>query len=346
MTCHPEVLGAVQCGRGQVPYVADAVHFGPEARPLSTGGPIRTYLSGTRHLPTVSPDGREYIVSPTTWFISGASSGLGHALAQHVLEQGHRVVATAPVVAPMAGLADGHPDECLVLQLDVTDGHRCAEAVREAEEWSGGIDVLVNNAGVDIIGAIEEQHESDYRAVFEVNFFGAVALTRAVLPAMRGRRRGTIVNISSMDGPASVPGNGFYAASKSALDGFTEALWQEIEPLGLRALLVLPGSFRTGIEHRTRASGDPISEYAVTAGAFRAIMNRATPDMFPGDPARAAEVIFKEALSPTPRHWLVLGSDAQRRIGVKLDQLRADYEAGKDVALSTDYPGSGEYAVL
>ncbi|MFC7512492.1 SDR family NAD(P)-dependent oxidoreductase [Streptomyces thermocarboxydus] len=232
-----------------------------------------------------------------------------------------------------------------MLQLDVTDGHRCAEAVREAEEWSGGIDVLVNNAGVDIIGAIEEQHESDYRAVFEVNFFGAVALTRAVLPAMRGRRRGTIVNISSMDGPASVPGNGFYAASKSALDGFTEALWQEIEPLGLRALLVLPGSFRTGIEHRTRASG---IRSVNTRSPWRlpGHHGQGDPDMFPGDPARAAEVIFKEALSPTPRHWLVLGSDAQRRIGVKLDQLRADYEAGKDVALSTDYPGSGEYAVL
>ncbi|MGV9526318.1 SDR family NAD(P)-dependent oxidoreductase [Streptomyces cellulosae] len=285
-------------------------------------------------------------MSPTTWFITGASSGLGHALAQHVLEQGHRVVATAPVVAPMAGLADSHPQACLVLQLDVTDGRRCAEAVREAEEWSAGIDVLVNNAGIDFIGAIEEQHESDYRALFEVNFFGAVALTRAVLPAMRRRRSGTVVNISSMDGVASVPGNGFYAASKSALDGFTEALWQEIEPLGLRALLVLPGSFRTGIEHRTRASGAAISDYAVTANAFRTIMNKATPEMFPGDPARAAEVIFEEALSPAPRHRVVLGSDAQRRIGVKLDQLRADYEAGNDVALSTDFPGSGEYAVL
>ncbi|MEU4011504.1 SDR family NAD(P)-dependent oxidoreductase [Streptomyces pseudogriseolus] len=285
-------------------------------------------------------------MSPTTWFVTGASSGLGHALAEHVLEQGHRVVATAPVVAPLAGLADRHPEQCLVLQLDVTEGRRCADAVREAEEWSGGIDVLVNNAGIDLVGALEEQQESDYRAVFEVNFFGAVTLTRAVLPAMRARRRGTIVNISSMDGLASLPGNGFHSASKFALEGFTEALWQEVEPLGLHALLIEPGSFRTGIETRTRASGEPIGDYAVTAGAFRAIMHKVTPGMFPGDPARAAAVIFEEALSPAPRHRVILGSDAQRRIGVKLDQLREEYEAGKDVALSTDFPGSGEYAML
>ena len=114
----------------------------------------------------------------------------------------------------------------------------------------------------------------------------------------------------------------------------------------LHALLIEPGSFRTGIETRTRASGEPIGDYAVTAGAFRAIMHKVTPGMFPGDPARAAAVIFEEALSPAPRHRVILGSDAQRRIGVKLDQLREEYEAGKDVALSTDFPGSGEYAML
>ena len=143
------------------------------------------------------------------------------------------------------------------------------------------IDVLVNNAGIAFLGAIEEQNQDDYRALFEVNFFGAVALLRLVLPGMRRRKRGTIVNMSSMDGMASLPANGYYSSSKFALEGLTEALWQEIEPLGLRAFLVEPGSFRTGIEQRTKFSGTPIDAYAATSGAFRTMMNALSPDLFP-----------------------------------------------------------------
>ncbi|MFE9319417.1 SDR family NAD(P)-dependent oxidoreductase [Nocardia sp. NPDC052278] len=204
----------------------------------------------------------------------------------------------------------------------------------------------MNNAAIDFIGALEEQEETDYRRLFEVNFFGAVALTREVLPGMRRRRTGVIVNVSSMDGLASLPANGYYSASKFALEGFTEALWQEIEPLGLHALVIQPGSFRTGIEHRTKASGQAIEDYAATAGAFRGILDRLTPEMFPGDPEKAAEAIYAVATSSQPRHWVVLGSDAQRRIGAKLDQLRAEFDAGKDLALSTDFPGSADNAVL
>src|SRR5262249_32464374 len=143
----------------------------------------------------------------------------------------------------------------------------------------GGIDILVNNAAIDFVGALEEQEESDYRQLFEVNFFGAVGLTRAVLPGMRSRRSGIIVNVSSMDGLASLPANGYYSASKFALEGFTEALWQEIEPIGLHSMIIQPGSFRTGIENRTKVSGDGIEDYAATAGAFRAMMSRLTPEM-------------------------------------------------------------------
>ncbi|WP_042394945.1 SDR family NAD(P)-dependent oxidoreductase [Streptacidiphilus carbonis] len=281
-----------------------------------------------------------------TWLITGASSGLGNALAEYVLEQGDQVVATASSVAATTELAARYPGTALALRLDVTDpAHRTA-AVQAAEERFGGIDILVNNAAIDFIGALEEQEEVDYRRLFEVNFFGAVGLTRAVLPGMRRRRSGTVVNISSMDGLASLPANGYYSASKFALEGFTEALWQEIEQLGLHAMVVQPGSFRTGIENRTRASGTAIEDYAATAGAFRAMMGTLTPEMFPGDPARAAAVIYTEATSPQPRHWVVLGSDAQRRIGAKLDQLRDEFDAGKDVALSTDFPGSAANAVL
>ncbi|MBW8802679.1 MAG: SDR family NAD(P)-dependent oxidoreductase [Catenulisporales bacterium] len=281
-----------------------------------------------------------------TWLITGASSGLGKALAEHVLAQGDQAVVVASSTAATTELAARYPETALAARLDVTDPELRAAGVRMAEERFGGIDVLVNNAAIDFIGALEEQQEDDYRRLFEVNFFGAVGLTRAVLPGMRRRRTGVIVNVSSMDGLASLPANGYYSASKFALEGFTEALWQEIEPLGLHAMVIQPGSFRTGIENRTKVSGEAIEDYAATAGAFRAMMGHLTPEMFPGDPRKAAEVVYAEATAENPRHWVVLGSDAQRRIGVKLDQLRAEFDAGRDVALSTDFPGSADNAVL
>ncbi|MEV0175535.1 oxidoreductase [Streptomyces sp. NPDC050803] len=285
-------------------------------------------------------------MSHKTWLITGASSGLGKALAEHLLAQGHHVAATASSTQVTAELAARYPQTALALKLDVTEPADRESAVRAVEERFGGIDVLVNNAAIDFIGALEEQRESDYRRLFEVNFFGAVALTRAVLPGMRARRRGIIVNVSSMDGLAALPANGYYSAGKFALEGFTEALWQEIEPIGLHAMIIQPGSFRTGIENRTRASGEPIGDYRATAGAFRAMMGSLTPEMFPGDPERAAEAIRRAVSAPEPPHWVVLGSDAQRRIGVKLDQLRAEFEAGKELAYSTDFPGAADNAVL
>ncbi|MFF4903022.1 SDR family NAD(P)-dependent oxidoreductase [Streptomyces sp. NPDC001068] len=285
-------------------------------------------------------------MSRRTWLITGASSGLGKALAEHVLAQGDQVVATASSTQATTALAARYPQTALAVKLDVTEAEDRAAAVRAAQERFGGIDILVNNAAIDFVGALEEQEEDDYRRLFEVNFFGAVALTRAVLPGMRARRSGTVVNVSSMDGLASLPANGYYSASKFALEGFTEALWQEIEPIGLHAMIIQPGSFRTGIENRTRVSGQGIEDYAATAGAFRAMMGSLTPEMFPGDPERAAEAIHRSVLASKPAHWVVLGSDAQRRIGVKLDQLRTEFEAGRELAFSTDFPGAAENAVL
>ena len=280
-----------------------------------------------------------------TWLITGASSGLGFALAKYVLERGDRVVIGARTLTAMSDLAARFPNSALALTLDVTKPEHRSAGVEQAETRFGGIDVLVNNAGIDFLGAIEEQDERDYRNLFEVNFFAAVALLRMVLPGMRARKRGTIVNVSSMDGIASLPVNGYYSSSKFALEGLTEALWQEIEPLGLRAMLVEPGSFRTGIEQRTKFSGATIADYAATSGAFRAALQSVTPDMFPGDPVRAAQAVYEVVTSDHPRHWVILGSDAHRRIGAKLDALRAEYEAGKEMAFSTDYPGAGR-AVL
>jgi NAD(P)-dependent dehydrogenase (short-subunit alcohol dehydrogenase family) len=278
---------------------------------------------------------------PKTWLITGASSGLGYALANYVLEKGDRVAMGARTLSTMTDLAALHPKTALALTLDVTKPEQRVAAVEQTEARFGSVDVLVNNAAIDFIGAIEEQDERDYRTLFEVNFFGAVALLRLVLPRMRARKRGTIVNVSSMDGIASLPVNGYYSSSKFALEGLTEALWQEIEPIGLRAILVEPGSFRTGIEQRTKFSGATIDDYAATSGTFRAMMGKIAPEMFPGDPVRAAAAIYDVVASDRPRHWVILGSDAHRRIGAKLDMLRAEYEAGKDMAYSTDYPDAG-----
>src|SRR5712672_1175940 len=276
-----------------------------------------------------------------TWLITGASSGLGYALAECVLQRGDRVVLAARSMNSMSGLATRYPDRALAFALDVTNAEQRADAVQQTEQRFGAIDVLVNNAGIDYIGAIEEQEERDYRAIFELNFFSAVSLLRLVLPGMRARKRGTIVNVSSMDGIASLPVNGFYSSSKFALEGLTESLWQEIEPLGLRALLVEPGSFRTGLADRTKFSGKTIEDYSATSGAFRAVVEKVTPDMFPGDPERFAAAIYQVVASNRPRHWVVLGSDAMRRIGVKLDMLQAEYDAGRELAFRTDYPNSG-----
>jgi NAD(P)-dependent dehydrogenase (short-subunit alcohol dehydrogenase family) len=168
----------------------------------------------------------------TTWLITGASSGLGFALARHALGHGDRVVLAARTLAPMQAVADAYPDTAEAVVLDVTDAAQRASAINRTHERFGSLDILVNNAGIDYLGAIEEQDEEDYRRTFEVNFFAAVALLRLALPDMRARRRGVIANMSSMDGMASLAANGYYSSSKFALEGLTEALRQEIAPLG------------------------------------------------------------------------------------------------------------------
>jgi NAD(P)-dependent dehydrogenase (short-subunit alcohol dehydrogenase family) len=277
----------------------------------------------------------------STWLITGASSGLGYALAEYVLERGDQVVAAARTLEPMAALTERYPDAGLALTLDVTDPQQRADAISHAEARFGAIDVLVNNAGIDFIGAIEEQEEKDYRAQFEVNFFAAAALLRQVLPGMRTRGRGTIINISSMDGIASLPVNGWYASSKFALEGLTEALWQELEPIGLRAFLVEPGSFRTGLETRTNFSGTTIDDYAATSGAFREMLKTITPEMWPGDPTRAAAAIYHVVNSDEARHWVILGSDAGTPRGSK-EALGTDVRSQPSVPLLLTNRREGE----
>ena len=270
------------------------------------------------------------------WLITGASSGLGHALASAVLRHGHRAVLTARNTASIETLANGYPETALVEAVDVTKPAQIEDVVRKAEAQFGSIDILVNNAGVGYLAAVEEGDDDSIRWQFETNVFGPAALIRAVLPAMRRRKRGTIVNISSVAGFASHAGMGYYTASKFALEGLTEALWQEIEPLGLKVLLVEPGGFRTGIVQRNRVS-EQIPAYAGTSGAFRNFVQNASEDVFLGDPARAAKVLIDVVESDQKSHRVVFGSDAYGAITSKLEALQTEYKAGQTIAYSTDF---------
>ncbi|WP_263385498.1 oxidoreductase [Granulicella arctica] len=276
------------------------------------------------------------MVKSPVWFITGCSSGIGRALAQAVLSAGHRVVLTARTIDTLQPLATRYPGNSLVLPLDVTKAEQIHEAVTIAESHFGSIDVLVNNAGVGYIAAVEEGQEEEIRWQFEANFFGPAALTRAVLPGMRERGQGTIVNVSSVAGFIGMMGMGYYSASKFALEGLTEALWQEIEPLGLKAMLVELGGFRTGMAQRGKTS-DPISAYLQTAGAVRQYVQGMPEESIAGDPDRAAIAILHAVDEKTLTRRLVLGTDAYAGIMGKLATLQQEYAASEAVARSTDF---------
>jgi len=270
------------------------------------------------------------------WFVTGASRGLGRALAEHALERGDAVVATARDPSRLA--AELGPDErVLTATLDITDQGAAQAAVAAALERFGRIDVLVNNAGRGLIGAVEEASEAEVLAVFENNVFGTLAVTRAVLPSMRERRAGTIVNVSSVGGMASRSGGGIYGGTKFAIEGISEALHAELAPLGIRVVIVEPGAFRTDFHDpgSIRFSERVIDDYEATAGEFRAAAV-STNHRQRGDPRKAAAAMIAVATAAAPPARLVLGPDALTRIEAKLDQVRSDLAAWREVSVSTD----------
>lgn len=261
-----------------------------------------------------------------TWLITGCSSGLGRTLAEAVLDRGDNVFLTARSRQVLRELAHRHPGRAHDALLDVTSRRQVADAVRDAEAAFGAVDVLVNNAGYGILGAIEETAIDAYRLMFEANFFGAVALTQAVLPGMRMRHRGCIVNVSSMGGFAARAGFGFYNASKFALEGFSEALAQEVAPLGIKVLIIEPGALRTDFAGRSLVrSPTIIDDYAASSGQTRLAIERSNGNQ-PGDPRLAAEAIIAAVDSPHPPLRLVLGKDAVARMRAKLGQVADDID--------------------
>jgi NAD(P)-dependent dehydrogenase (short-subunit alcohol dehydrogenase family) len=269
------------------------------------------------------------------WFITGCSTGFGNHIAKHVLELGYRAVVTARDPNDVQDLAE--LGDALVLKLDVTDRSQAESAVRAAEDHFGGIDVLVNNAGIGYFAAVEESDEAEVRKMFEVNVFGLCRMIHIVLPGMRKRRKGFIVNLSSIAGLRSFPALGYYNSTKFAVEGVSEALWQEVEPLGIKVMLVEPSGFRTDWAGRSaNETENPIDDYAETAHKNIAQL-RAISGNQSGDPSRAAEAIVSAVESANPPHRLLLGNDSYEGAMAKLDELRAEFTVWETVSRGADF---------
>jgi NAD(P)-dependent dehydrogenase (short-subunit alcohol dehydrogenase family) len=278
--------------------------------------------------------------SSPVFFITGCSTGLGRALATHVLERGWRAAVTAREPGSVADLVDAHGARAIALPLDVTDPEQVSDAVRCAEEVFGRIDVLGNNAGYGYLAAIEEGEDAEVRALFEANVFGAVAVTKAVLPGMRTRRRGHVVTVSSLGGLAAFAATGYYHATKFALEGLSESLAAEVAPLGIGVTIVEPGAFRTNWSGPSmKQSAVRIDDYADTAGTRRDA-TLATYGTQPGDPARAAEAIVAALEADAPPLRLVLGTAALQVARGKLAALQRGFDEWEHLSRSTEIAAS------
>jgi NAD(P)-dependent dehydrogenase (short-subunit alcohol dehydrogenase family) len=268
------------------------------------------------------------------WFITGASSGFGRAFAAHALARGHRVVATARDPSRLDTLVAQAPERVLTVPLDVDRGGDAAAAVAAAVGRFGRIDVLVNNAGYGIVGAIEETDADEWRAIMQTNFFGAIAVIRAALPVLRVQRSGAVVNMSSMGGQMSVAGFGAYSAAKFALEGASEALAQELAPFGVKVLIVEPGAFRTGFAGERLRHMPVLDAYRAGVGATRDFA-RSMDGTQQGDPMKAAAAVERALAADNTPLRLQLGADAVAAVRAHAEALLHDLVAWEEVAADT-----------
>lgn len=273
----------------------------------------------------------------TVWFITGASAGFGKAFAEYALSQGYNVVATARTPSKCAALVEAHPDKVLAVELDVTKKETIDAAIKAALDRFGRIDVLLNNAGYGIIGAVEETPEDEMRAQLETNFFGAFLVVQAILPVMRAQKSGAIANISSMLGSMSGPGFSAYSASKFALGGLTEALAQEVTPLGIKAFLVEPGAFKTDFAGAALKFMPKIDDYEPTVGGTREMCSNFDQKQ-PGDPAKAAEAIDLAIKSNDTPLRLVLGNDAIDAVKAHAENVLKNIADWEDIGRAAVFP--------
>ncbi len=274
----------------------------------------------------------------SVWFVTGASKGFGQHIVHEALSRGHQVVATARRPETVTTAFPDAGDALLAVALDVTDGAQATAAVAAALERFGRIDVLVNNAGRGLLGAVEEATDAEVRAVFETNVFGLLAITRAVLPVMRRLRAGHVINLSSVGGIAVGQGWGVYGATKYAVEGLSEALRQELAPLGIHVTIIEPGVFRTDFLDRAslHAAATVIDDYAATSGRTRDYAET-TNHRQEGDPAKLARAVVDVTAATEPPVRLQLGADCVARVGERLDTIRTELETWRAVAEATAF---------
>ena len=283
---------------------------------------------------------------PKTWLITGCSRGLGRALSEAVVMSGDNLVATARKKSELDNLAAKAGDQVTTLSLDVTDHQAACEAVKAAVDTFGRLDVVGNVAGYGNLGPIEDTSIEDFHAQIETNLFGVINLSKAAIPTMRKQRSGHIINYSSVGGRIGSTGRAPYSAAKFGVEGFSEVMATEMAPLGINVTIIEPGGFRTDFAGSSTKISDVRAEYDSTVGEA-ARFQRDYNGKQPGDPIKAARVVlkvvamsdppFKVLKSNSKLHRIILGSDAYKAIGSKLDALRAEYEASKDLAYSTDF---------
>lgn len=269
------------------------------------------------------------------WFVTGATSGFGRAFTEAAVTAGDTVIAAGRRAERLKEIETAYPDGVETLQLDVTDLPAARAAVDEVLARHGRIDVLVNSAGHGQVGAAEETTEDELRSLFELHFFAAAELTRAVLPTMRARRSGAIVQMSSMGGVLTYPGYAAYCATKYALEGWSQALAAEVAPLGIRVLIVEPGAFRTELHSSSGVESAEIADYADTVGPTRA-MNRGFDGRQPGDPAKAAAAIRHALTADEPPRNLALGNDAVDEIRRHLSEMLDGLAKWESLSRGTD----------
>ncbi|MBS7707233.1 oxidoreductase [Chelatococcus asaccharovorans] len=274
---------------------------------------------------------------PPVWLITGCSTGFGRELATEVAQAGHRLCATARRPEDLDALADRYPGSILTTALDVTRQDQIEAAVAAATARFGRIDILVNNAGFGYVSTVEDGDERQIRAMFDTNVFGLFALCRAVIPGMRARRHGHIINITSIAGLNGNPGTGYYAATKHAVEGVSDALMHELTPFGIHVTCVEPGPFRTDFAGRSLKE-TPVSAPGYDSAQQRATSIRASSGHQAGDPAKAATIIRSIALSASPPRHLLLGRKALETAREKIARLASDIDRFESVTLSADYP--------
>jgi NAD(P)-dependent dehydrogenase (short-subunit alcohol dehydrogenase family) len=271
------------------------------------------------------------------WFITGSSTGFGRSLAEAVLKAGDRLIATARKPEQLADLVEQYPETVKAIVLDVTQPEQIKIALEQALAAFGRIDVLVNNAGYGLIGALEEVSEAQIRRNFETNLFGAVNMMRAILPTMRQQGSGQIVNMSAIAGFTNELGFSIYGGAKFALEGVSEALRGEVEPFGIKVTIVEPGPFRTDFIGRSLDRvAQPMPEYEPTVGKFLNFLNTIEGKQ-PGDPEKAANAIIQMVNSDNPPLRLVLGKYAYSKFHKKIESLNQELDTWAKIAMNTDF---------